>query len=595
MAVSASYLDRHAEPELHTRVRRWRDEVAAARSTCALFKEGKVRSHQLARVAPTLVDSLYSDECAEVLDSLDPADINNHPRLAMAKGRLLVLRGDPVGASAHLSKAMGRADRDAPLVARAVWELGCLSLGESNLSTADAALRVGITALGEAASRSPDLLHLEALLAERRSERELAIGKYREAIAESNRALTLLTRVAAMRNLAGALAHDKPRDAAGLCALGLALIDGDLLDERSRPALENVLAYTLLADGDVEDGKRRAEAAALDARRLGHFAIECYALFNQAIALELLGRSRDAEAMLIAALRISSQRNISEIGGWIQLRLLWLELKSAVRAGENHRERALSAIAADIHAASVRTYRAIEAYHSGEPLRAIEELQPLVNHYVALSDWSTSFALLLWLACAHAEMGERATASAAVQAALRIGRSHGLRLSPNWWSDDLVRTARELASPEDAEYAAGLLGETGTVRETITTRVAVSGDGNILIDDQELPEQRWRMGKTGKRVLRRLFRCLAAAHPIGIERDELADLLWPDSDGDRALQNLYAALNDLRHLLQSVPGLSIATEDGRYRLSAPSTVLFERASEPRQLLQGPSLEISSET
>ena len=41
-------------------------------------------------------------------------------------------------------------------------------------------------------------------------------------------------------------------------------------------------------------------------------------------------------------------------------------------------------------------------------------------------------------------------------------------------------------------------------------------------------------------------------------------MLWPESDGDRARQNLFAALNDLRRLVDAVPGLAIATEDGRY-------------------------------
>ncbi len=383
----------------------------------------------------------------------------------------------------------------------------------------------------------------------------------------------------ALRNLAGTLAHDSPKDASALCALGLALIDGDLLDERSRPAVENVLAYTLLTGGLVEDGRLRAEAAASDARRLGHSLIECYALFNQAIALELSGRLPEAEGILNDGLRLATDRGLSDIARWINLRLAWLTLKaSAPVFGVGRIERSFAAVADDAYAASIATYTAIVSYRFSDAPRAIEELQPLVDHYTALSDWSTTFALLLWLACAHEKSGERKTATAAVEAALRIGQTHGLRMSPNWWSDDLVRIAKELAPPQDAPYAGTLLTETGSVGEAVAMRVTISGDGNILVDGKPLPEERWRTGRTGKGMLRRLFQSLAAAHPVGVQRDELADLLWPESDGDRARQNLYAALNDLRRLLQAVPGLSIATDDGRYRLTAPATVLFERVT-----------------
>lgn len=564
--------------ERQPRVRAWRAEIAAARKTCALFRTGKTSLDDLARVAPLLIDSAYSSHCEPILDGLADSDFDERPRLAMAKGRLCFLRGDSIGATALVSRALSRAAGDPPLLARAVWELGCLALRDDNVSTAEVTLQLGRGTLGAAAERTPDLLHLEALMAERRFDRGSAIQKYREAIAAANEALTLLTRVIALRNLAGALAHDRPRDASALCALALALIDGDLLDERSRPAIENVLAYTLLAGGLIENGRLRAEAAGAEARRQGHGLIEAYALFNQAIALELSGRLPDAEARLTEGLELSTDGGFSDIARWIKLRLAWLHLKAGNPVAlEENIERSFADGDGDAYAASVSTYRAIVAYRTNDAPHAIEALEPLVDHYTALSDWATTFALLLWLACAHTKAGDRGTAIAAVEAALRIGQTHGLRLSPSWWSDDLVAIARELALPQDFAYTETLVGETGSIHEAIATRVTVSGDGDILIDGTKLAEDQWRTGRSGQWMLRRLFQCLAAAHPIGIHRDEIADLLWPASDGDRARQNLFAALNDLRRLLHAVPGLSIATEDGRYRLIAPATVHFDRA------------------
>lgn len=585
MTVSRS----HGEPRAasgrppRARVRAWRAEVSAARSTCSRFDADSASLDDLAAVAPTLIDSVYSRDCERILDSLAEADFDERPRLAMAKGRLCFLRGDQAGASTFVSKALGAARADTPLLARAIWELGCIALGDNNMSTAEVTLQLGVGMLGDVAARAPDLLHLEALLAERRFDRELAIRKYREAIALADEGLTSLTRVIALRNLAGALAQDDPRDASGLCALGLVLIDGDLLDERSRPAVENALAYTLLADGRVEEGRRRAEAAASDARRLGHWLVECYGLFNYAIALELSGQLGEAQAILNNALRLSTENRFSDLARWIRLRLAWLTLKadgSIPAIGEL--EPGLADAAGDEFSASVSTFAAIVAYRSGDAPHAIQELQPLVHRYLALSDWSTTFALLLWLACAHESVGERKAARAAVEAALRTGRTHDLRMSPNWWSDDVVRIAKKLAPAQDAAYAETLSAESGSVGQAVAMRVTVSVDGNVLIDGTPLPDECWRTGRTGRWVLRRLFKSLAAAYPVGVRRDELADLLWPESDGDRARQNLYAALNDLRRLVGSVPGLSIATDKGRYRLSAPSHVLFERTTRSDQ-------------
>jgi tetratricopeptide (TPR) repeat protein len=563
------------------RARAWRDEVAAARAVCTDFVDGAADLEGLARIAPTLIDSVYSQECERVLVSVPDSGFDRFPRLALAMGRVCFWRGDRTEALAFLSRALSGAAGDRALLARATWELGCLALDDRSPSTAEVTLGLAIGALGRAAEHTPDVLHLEALLAEQHQDRALAIRKYREAIASANDALTLLTRTAALRNLAGTLAHDNPADAASLCALALALIDGDLLDERSRPSVENVLAYTLLAAAKLEDAKRRADAAVSDARRLGHSTVECHALFNQSIALELVGRPTDAKSLLSEALDVARDHGLTAMNGWIRLRLLWLDLKAgSPMASEDEIEESLAEIVGEAYSPSVQTFEAINAYRSGDPIRTIEILQPLVTRYTALSDWSTSLALLLWLACAHRKAGEEAHAAAAVEAALRIGRSHELRVSPNWWSDDLVRVARDLAGPRDAAYAKTLIAETGSVNDRIATRVSVSRDGKIFVDDKELPEEQWRTGRTGKGKLRRLFQCLVAAHPVGIEREELADMLWPESDGDRARQNLFAALNDLRRLIRAVPGLSIATEDGRYRLSAPAAVLFERARAP---------------
>jgi hypothetical protein len=277
--------------------RAWRAEVAAARETCQRFSSGKCSLDDLARLAPVLIDSSYSGELDFVLGALSSSDIKAHARLTFAKGRHDLLRGDHRSASALFTHALSDAGPDAALVARATWELGCLALREDHVSAAEIILRLGLGLMASAGA-SADILHLEALIAERRSQRAVALDRYRDAIGTAAGALTLLTRVIALRNLASAIAHDSPDEASALCGLGLALIDGDDLDSRARPAVENVLAYSLLCSGRAEDALARADSARMNARAIGHGLIECYASFNRCIALELLGRVRRAEQEL---------------------------------------------------------------------------------------------------------------------------------------------------------------------------------------------------------------------------------------------------------------------------------------------------------
>ncbi|HKY49942.1 MAG TPA: hypothetical protein VJP45_01680, partial [Candidatus Limnocylindria bacterium] len=130
---------------------------------------------------------------------------------------------------------------------------------------------------------------------------------------------------------------------------------------------------------------------------------------------------------------------------------------------------------------------------------------------------------------------------------------------------------------EHADFVATLVSGTATPRPGRAAAVVIEDDGTILIDGSPLPEDEWRQGRTGRRQLRRLFEALRAAYPSAIERGQLADLLWPDSDGDRAIANLYAAVNDLRHILGAVPGVTLASRDGTYALELSGTARLSSA------------------
>jgi len=73
-------------------------------------------------------------------------------------------------------------------------------------------------------------------------------------------------------------------------------------------------------------------------------------------------------------------------------------------------------------------------------------------------------------------------------------------------------------------------------------------------------------------VLRRYFRALLSAYPAALGRDELADLLWPESEGDKAVRNLYGATKDLRSVLAAVPGMRLQVSEGTYSLIFASEI-----------------------
>ena len=76
--------------------------------------------------------------------------------------------------------------------------------------------------------------------------------------------------------------------------------------------------------------------------------------------------------------------------------------------------------------------------------------------------------------------------------------------------------------------------------------------------------------------MRRLFARLVAAHPRAVSRDELTDTLWPDSDGDMAVRNLYGAVKDLRRTLSAAPGVTLVARGGGYALEVGTNVTVTR-------------------
>ncbi|MGH2377254.1 MAG: hypothetical protein ACRDGT_02125 [Candidatus Limnocylindria bacterium] len=449
------------------------------------------------------------------------------------------------------------------------FELGCLELQEGSIAGAGTvvAWAEGITGGGRAA---PDLLHLKALIAELRGERRRAIVLYRRAIARSHEALTPLTHVLSIRNLASALAHERPLETAALYRRAIDLIHSERLEPSAEPGLRNGLGYALICAGDLPSARaelQRAHDLSVKADRPG---VALFARFNQAIIAELEGHVSAANDQLEQVSAEAQSMDFSALANWCRLRQVWLLLKAKRRSDANKlleraRERCVSQ-----QIDTVRTLDAFFVLIEGKASLAAADFHTLAETYRYRGDVVTACALLLWEAVSRTAAGSRKGAARVVREACSLRARASLRLSPTWWArevtDEVARSEVSACSRTLHRVDDGIGGSSASVK--------VMAGARIWVDSHELTPDSWQL-RTGARVLRRLFGLLVDARPHGATREALVDRLWPESEGDRATRNLYGAVKDLRRVLAGVPGLRIRSAGGRLSLEAEENVIFQ--------------------
>jgi hypothetical protein len=236
-----------------------------------------------------------------------------------------------------------------------------------------------------------------------------------------------------------------------------------------------------------------------------------------------------------------------------------------------------------MHADSLKMLRALLDLHDRRYAVARRTFLELVRSYDEKDDQLDRFAVLLWLATLDRESGRDDLARRSANEACAIGRKHGFRVATNFWGPELAATARAYATEENADFASGLIELEETPRARPKRSVVLRQDGTITIAGRAMSDDVWRQGGTGRRQLRLLFDTLRTAYPSTIDRDRLTDLLWPDSEGDRAIANLYAAVNDLRHVLADVPGVTVRVKDRQYGIDLAQNARAERPSGERPL------------
>ena len=542
------------------------DQKALARGTSTRAARARVIDG-----SARLADSRYAADLDGALAAMGDADPTVD--LALARGRRALVHDRPDEALRWLVQAQSLVTAKAPVVvARIAFLLGSVYISGNELVAADAVLAWVEGLLGERASRSADVLHLRALIAEGHGRRDESMALYRDVLKRANGALTPMTRVIALRNLAEALSHSQPHESAALYGLALAVLDTDELDTAMRCAIDNGMGYALLCTGDIEGARLKLQQAQTEARRVASQRVQLYARFNLAIVDEQTGDIAAAVNGLRAVAADAPRAGIADLAGWAGIRMVWLALRSKGRAS------AATALRQAFPSTPGLGYRdalaTLNALIHLEDRRASSraELAALTAIYRGRGDALTEFTLTLWLAHADAAGGRAAAVRRNVQRACALGSARGFRLGTNWWSEELVTVAREHATPEHAAFVERLFAAPVASRAAPDRAVVVSRDGSVTIDGLALDAASWRIGRSGSGVLLRYFRALLSAYPAALSRDALADLLWPQSEGDKAIRNLYAATKDLRRVVAAVPGVRLDVTEGAYRLTFAGNV-----------------------
>ncbi|MGH2492276.1 MAG: hypothetical protein ACRDF9_12280, partial [Candidatus Limnocylindria bacterium] len=373
---------------------------------------------------PRLFDGPRRDDVIARLARLSPDAIANDAGLSYLAGMAAALDADQTGALRHLLRAQALAGADErALTARIAFELGYLYLSRAEHAAADATLLRAQE--GDGPIASPDVDHLRALIADAAGNYREAREAYRSAISRSSRALTRVTRVLALTNLAVSLNHRDPRESVSMCGLALATMDAEELHPQIRPSVRNVMGYALTCLGELDLAREALEGAREDAREMKQGRIQLYATFNLAIVDELEGRSADAAASLEEVSARARRAELAALDGWAVIRRAWLCARDGdVDAARRLVSERFATHVPAAHADALRMLQAVEDVRANNYGRARSALLELIRSYGENDDELDRFVALLWLATLYRNSGRDALARRSCNEACALGRSH---------------------------------------------------------------------------------------------------------------------------------------------------------------------------
>jgi Tfp pilus assembly protein PilF len=534
-------------------------------------------AQQLARIAPVLLDTIHRPVLLTALQAVTAIEAERHAGLAYVSGVLAAQRGDDVEATRWLTRAWALTpDRSHALAARIGLELGLTCLARGERFACDAVLAQLETREGPVRAPSADRLLLCGQLHADAGEQGIAQGFFRDTLVQSNDALTPLTHVLGLLNLAIVLEHVLPSDSIALCKLANECITQEKLDPRWHAKAWNILGYAHVCAGNLAEAREALNRALREAEASALASYTLRARFNLAIVDELEGDLANADARLSEIEQSLSAGSANPLVTWAAIRRAWIALEQSDVSTAVQRFPAL-APRARCHWEALDTLRMRFAILEGDLASGRKLLTALVPAYRERGDLQTAMTLLLWRAHLEWTGGQTVVARAFFEEAWEIGGRHGFSLATNWWSPQIVQTARLLATvPQMAAWTAAL--HTAVIAAGPSGEVVITSDGDVLVHGAPLPGDRWRRGGAGPRVLHRYLSLLAVAYPRRLARDDIVDTLWPQSDGDRAINNLYAATSDLRCVLRDVDGVNVVCRQGSYGLALRGNVTITTAA-----------------
>lgn len=215
---------------------------------------------------------------------------------------------------------------------------------------------------------------------------------------------------------------------------------------------------------------------------------------------------------------------------------------------------------------------------AGRPAEGLAILDRVLRSFRACGDSLGRAAARLWLALAHADLGQQAHAAACLDDALGLCAAHGhdfLLTAPTLLGPPDPRRAVPLliaarARPAHAEYAGRLLAALGLAATQhhpgYQLRVRTLGAFRVWRGAHELEARDWQRDKA-----RQLFQLLVARRGRWMQRDEICDLLWPQLDPGAAGRDFKVALNALNRALEparpaEAPTTFVARDGSAYML-----------------------------
>lgn len=173
------------------------------------------------------------------------------------------------------------------------------------------------------------------------------------------------------------------------------------------------------------------------------------------------------------------------------------------------------------------------------------------------------------------EQGKERKGTESLTKAFKLGRREGF-VNFGWWLPQVMTRlcAKALAAQIEVEYAQGMIvrralrpdpQSDGPASWPWPVKIVTLGLFSVLLDGQELPPPRRARQKPLE-----LLKALIALGGQQVPESRLADLLWPDAEGDAALHTLGITLYRLRKLL----GQRLAIERIGHTLSLRPTTCW---------------------